>query len=690
MTPTIEDSLQGLTLNSVLGDRPGFATMVGRETPTSTVTELFERDHVLPGIIVTDGDEMCGVVTREKLLECLSHPFGQELYRRKPVHVLMDSIATQVLILPADCGIDAAASAALSREAGGVFEPIIVEKGDSWVLLAIQTLLMAQSRLLAMANETIRSQKAAADAANQSKSQFVANMSHEIRTPLTAILGFAENLLEAQHPDEARAAVKTILRNGEHLLEIINDILDISKIEAGRIDIERLRFSPLQMLSDIMSVMRVRADAKALRLTLNYVGPLAETIESDPTRLRQILINLIGNAIKFTQSGGVELQVGLAPDAVNSRLHLSVVDTGIGMTAPQMERLFEPFVQADCSTTRRFGGTGLGLAISRRLARLLGGDVTVSSVMGQGTTFRVEVDAGSLQGIRLFENPAEALCEAPEPDRTQWAADRLPCRILLAEDGPDNQLLISSFLRSKGAEVAIEDNGQSAADSALQAWQLGRPFDVILMDVHMPVLDGLDATRRLRSAGYDRPIIALTANAMAGDRQACLTAGCDDYATKPIQRQKLIAQILAQCARFSTGGPVSSPEVSSEEIAADEPASTGMIDRELALDRMGGDTQLLRDVARLFCEHAPKWLQQSAAALKANDAKTLKRLSHTLKSAADNLGAKPVVDTAQKLELLAGRNEFADAESALDRLDQQLRPLLQEASELAAVLTNNP
>ncbi len=681
MRSTIQETLQRLTLASSLGELPGFAREVAPETPTAAVVDLFERDPLLPGVLVREMNLTPRVIARDRLLECLSQPFGQELYRRKPIRVLLESLGTDALILDAAVPIDAAAHAALNRDMSDLFEPIVVRRPDGLALIALQTLLLAQSHLLALANGMIREQKQAAEAASESKSQFLANMSHEIRTPLTAILGFAENLLEDHDPADARLALKTILRNGEHLLDVINDILDISKIEAGRVDIERLRFSPAELLADVVSVMRVRADAKQLDLRLNYIGALPARIESDPTRLRQILINLVGNAVKFTERGKVELRVTCP---VAAPLRIEVIDSGIGMTPEELGRLFEPFVQADCSTTRRFGGTGLGLAISRRLARLLGGDIQVFSAPGVGSNFRVEVDPGDLTDVPRIENPGEVLDDGPAPDPTEWQSTRLETRLLLAEDGPDNQLLISKFLKSRGADVSIVENGRLALETALAAWRGGQPFGVILMDIHMPEMDGLEATRSLRQAGYDRPIIALTANAMSGDEERCRAAGCDDYAVKPIQRQKLIAQIAARldtCPR---------PAVMTRRAALTSPATaehrdssaTRLINREMALARMGGDAGLLKDVAKLFAEHAPQWLSAAGDAHRAQDVKTLKRLSHTLKNGADNLGATSIVELAHAVEQHAAQHQLVAAGAALESLQAAIAGLLVEVDEL--------
>ena len=400
--------------------------------------------------------------------------------------------------------------------------------------------------------------KLAAEAANRCKSEFLANMSHEIRTPMTAILGFADLLREealsctqcAEHADCARRtrvrqAVETICRNGDHLLNLINDILDLSKIEAGKLEIECVRCSPLEVVAGVQSLTQVRAAARGLTFAVEYAGPIPETMHTDPTRLRQILLNLLGNAVKFTETGEVRLVVRLADEAPQPpRLQFDVIDSGIGMTGEQVARLFRPFTQADASMTRRFGGTGLGLAISKRLAEMLGGDiVVVRSSPNRGTHIRATVATGPLDGVPMIEpppEPADAQAADSAGPAAQKGQPRLAARVLLAEDGPDNQRLIAHVLRKAGAEVALADNGEAAVELALAAAEAGRPFDLVLMDMQMPVCDGYEATRRLRGSGYTGPIIALTAHAMSGDREKCLAAGCDDYATKPIDRRALL------------------------------------------------------------------------------------------------------------------------------------------------------
>ena len=407
-----------------------------------------------------------------------------------------------------------------------------------------------EQRVIERTAELVRS-KEAAEAASRAKSDFLAKMSHEIRTPMTAILGYSDLLRDESLPAEARSEhTATIRRNGEHLLAVINDILDISKIEAGQMTVERLEVSPGQIVADVASLMRAKAGEKKLQLSVEFDSPIPATIQTDPTRLRQILVNILGNAVKFTENGRVELRARLESqrdDQSNGRLIFEVRDTGIGMTTDQQQLLFEPFRQGDDSMTRRFGGTGLGLAISQHFARLLGGDLWCESTPGQGSQFFVAVETGRLKNVPFVANPQEAVDHKPAK---QKAADvQLDCRVLLVEDGLDNQRLISFLLEKAGATVEIAENGREGLDRALAARDAGKPFDVILTDMQMPVMDGYTETRSLRDAGYTGPIIALTAHAMTEDVQKCLGAGCDDYASKPVNRRRLLELVQKYTSR---------------------------------------------------------------------------------------------------------------------------------------------
>jgi signal transduction histidine kinase/CheY-like chemotaxis protein len=391
-----------------------------------------------------------------------------------------------------------------------------------------------------------------AEDATRAKDSFLANMSHEIRTPMTAILGFAEQLVDPDLNDtERRIAVDVLRRNGRHLLGIVNDILDLSKIEAGQMFVERTRFSPGQLVEDVAALVRVSAEQKHLRFEVVYETTLPEQIESDPTRLRQILINLAGNAIKFTGAGRVELRVRCAAEGPTNLLQFDMIDTGSGLTPPQAHRLFRPFTQADVTTTREYGGTGLGLAISKRLAQMLGGDVTLDwSEPGKGSCFRATVATGDIADVQTVDGPEIRKTWRKMAKETPWrpSPDCLQNRhVLLAEDGPDNQRLIARFIRGAGGAVTVVENGALAIQAVLEAQQQGLAFDAILMDMQMPVLDGYQATERLRRRGYEGPIIALTAHAMTGDREKCLRVGCNEFLTKPLDRARLLS-VLVACA----------------------------------------------------------------------------------------------------------------------------------------------
>lgn len=395
---------------------------------------------------------------------------------------------------------------------------------------------------LVHANEAVKS-------ANHAKSEFLANMSHEIRTPMTAILGFSSILMESCLDEQQCDAVATIQRNGEYLLRLINEILDLSKIEAGKLDLEHIECSPCSVLHDVVSLMSNRADAKGLTIAVEYVGLVPRTIHSDPTRLRQILINLLGNAVKFTHAGTICLMVRLVDrNSLQPQIRFDIIDTGIGMTEEQVAKLFEPFSQAEKSTTREHGGTGLGLAICKRLAIKLGGNIAVESVFGKGSVFSVTVPTGPLDGVDMVRCPMESVTPA-KIDQPKTLKTRLDCRVLLVEDGPDNQRLITHLLGTAGAEITVVDNGQCACDAVFKACEEGRPFDIVLMDMQMPVMDGYEATSKLRECGYEGPVIAITAYAMESDRAQTLHAGCDDYLSKPIDRDRLISLIAQYVPR---------------------------------------------------------------------------------------------------------------------------------------------
>jgi signal transduction histidine kinase/ActR/RegA family two-component response regulator len=381
-----------------------------------------------------------------------------------------------------------------------------------------------------------------AERANTAKSHFLANISHEIRTPMTAILGFVDALLQRERDAaQQRDFLEIIRRNGTHLLELINTILDLSKLEAGRMELEQIECYPAEIAGEVVALLRDRAHQKNLAIQLESSPDVPRAVRSDPTRIRQILVNLVGNSVKFTHEGHVRIRVTAKRDDSPSRciVQFSVIDTGIGIDPAQVASLFEPFAQGDTSHTRKYGGSGLGLAISKQLAGLMGGDLAVARGEDRGTCVTlslpvmvVEPSAGESQV------PAE-----PAPDVAGESPRAGLGRILLAEDTPDSRMLISLLISELGYSVDTAENGRIAVDKALETWRRGEPYAAILMDIQMPELDGYGATAELRDAGYEGPIVAVTAHAMGGSRERCLEAGCDDFLTKPINCEEL-AEIL--------------------------------------------------------------------------------------------------------------------------------------------------
>ncbi len=378
--------------------------------------------------------------------------------------------------------------------------------------------------------------------ANQAKSEFLANMSHEIRTPMNSIIGFSELLAEEPLAEEQLSFVKTVLNSGRSLLDLINDILDFSKIEAGKLETEIIEVETESFLAELESVLRPLTRDKGLAFEILRCDELPAVIKTDPVRVRQCLINLVGNAIKFTEKGHVFVNIQIERRDDTDYIHFDVEDTGIGISPEKQQQIFEAFSQADNTTTRKYGGTGLGLTITRQLAGLLGGNLTLSSKPGKGSVFRLSIPAGvDVQKAskadaynaldKMLQDDASA--RPGEPDKTH-----LDARILVVEDARANQTLIRVVLERMGVEVLLAEHGQEALDCLER-----EHVDLVLMDMQMPVMNGYDATRALRRKGHKLPIIALTANAMKGDDQKCRQAGCDDYLSKPIDRQALIAML---------------------------------------------------------------------------------------------------------------------------------------------------
>lgn len=386
----------------------------------------------------------------------------------------------------------------------------------------------------------LENSKQAAEHANKAKSEFLANMSHEIRTPMNAILGFTDWLQRglATSKDEELEYLTTIHASGNHLMHLINDILDLSKVEAGKMEIDPVPASPFKMVTEVATILRVRAEQKGIELNVTYDSDLPERIVTDDVRLRQVLTNLVGNAIKFTSEGQVAVTTKMVQTNGQDHIYFAISDTGIGMTQKQMDKIFDPFVQADSSVTRKFGGTGLGLAISKRIVEALGGKLQVKSVEGEGSTFYFSVNVGDIRKTKRIDFETYK-SEASATNRANQKIMALPeSRILVVDDGKANRRLIRLILERAGCDVEEAENGQIGFDKAMES-----EFDIVLMDMQMPILDGYQATRNLRAKGYQRSIIALTANAMKGDQQKCSDAGCDGFLPKPVDMDQLLSTI---------------------------------------------------------------------------------------------------------------------------------------------------
>ncbi len=514
-----------------------------------------------------------------------------------------------------------------------------------------------------------------AEAASQAKSAFLANMSHEIRTPMNAILGFTEVLRRGIEHDETRRRqhLNTIHSSGNHLLSLINDILDLSKVEAGRLEVESIPCHVHQVVAEVVTVLRVRAEQKGITLTCEYDGKIPETIHSDPSRLRQILTNLVGNAIKFTETGGVRIVTRFDASRGQPQMQLQVIDTGIGMSDSAAAKIFEPFSQADASVTRRFGGTGLGLSISKRFAEALGGELSVSSQLGVGSNFVVTINTGPLAGVRMIQ-PTESDWESTTVEAAQPVI-RLPhLRVLIVDDAEENRDLMAVILDEAGTQFSIAENGLEAVELASQ-----RAFDVVLMDMNMPVMDGYAATRKLRQQGYDKPIIALTAHAMESAAKQCHDAGCNGYLTKPVD----FDQLLVMLAEIAGVDPANS---ASSDAAASPPEcnSDVVVDKSAAPIRSTLNTAnpKFRAIVLKFIQRLPEQLEEMSRALAQCEFDQLADLAHWLKGSGPNVGFPVFAEPAKELEQSANQ---ANSEYA-ERLLIEIRSLSQRVIRGADVI----
>ena len=544
----------------------------------------------------------------------------------------------------------------------GFSPPVTIRTGDELEALADSFNRSVEER---GRSETLVRERHAADDANRAKSEFLANMSHEIRTPMNGVIGMLELALDTSLSPEQRDYLTTARSSAESLIEIINDILDFSRIEAGHATLDPSTFSLGESIGDTVRSLGHRADQKGLKFGLEIAPDVPDGLIGDIGRLRQVIINLVGNAIKFTHRGEVVLRIDVDHrDEDSVLLHFFVSDTGIGIEPENQKRVFEAFQQADASTTRQFGGTGLGLAISSRIVTLLKGRIGLASEPGKGSVF----DFTALFRISTAGAATAAAVQEELATNARPAADVASLRVLVAEDNAVNQKLALGILQHAGHFAVIVPNGREAVAAVER-----ERFDAVLMDVQMPVMGGFEATRLIREleAGTGRriPIIAVTARVMKGDREACLAAGMDGFVPKPIQSVTLLETLvqLASGSRAVTAAGV--------ERQGEAARSADALDESALMELVGGDRALAGELAGLFLEDLEPRVTEITAAVRGLDAGRLRAGAHALRGSAGTMKAQSVSLAAGVLETMGRSGELHGVQVALENLNTALASL---------------
>ncbi len=515
--------------------------------------------------------------------------------------------------------------------------------------------------------QQLEEKKKELEKSSEYKSEFLAKMSHELRTPLTAMMGFAQKALHTspQDPDN-KSSVRTILRNGEHLLELINDILDLSKIEAGKLSLDLVACSPAEILEDVRALMSIRAEQKGLDFWIEYINEIPEMIISDSMRVKQILLNLVGNSIKFTQKGSVKVCVSCSQE--EEVISFQIVDTGIGISEEKRQQLFHAFVQGDTEVTRKFGGTGLGLTISLQLAEMLGGSIEVNSILGMGSSFKAMIKTGPLKNARFLTQVELENVKSINVDDDNIRIEQLSGRILVAEDNPDNQKLLEFYLNKSGVKYLTVSNGQEALRHALD-----EEFDLVLLDMQMPVMDGYVAAKKLRDRGFVKPIIGLTANNLEAEIKKSIDAGCDKVLSKPYNWNSLFSLLKEYIGAKGTNQhvvvlkPASDIEMrtsgielesgqdgwsnSGDKNTTTEPPPVLSASDSPILSQMYDDNTDFRPLIIEFLEGLDKYIRNVEGLVKTKKWSDLKAVAHDISGVSGMYGYPECSELAKKLRL---------------------------------------